>query len=276
MLRTIVATLFRYQNSVVIPSSAFSKVVRNKLAPSSYTTMKAFVKTHEGRAEIKFKYVDEAFGLDRWFTLNRSLDDTLQQIKDRLIVNIDKATMKHRKKLEKKLGSAPEFKVNIKFQNNCDELGAEVVFGDLLKKDNVKICVNGQVFSFDIDPPTIKTLKLPTSVMAGFSVYPSKLELENCHVNECLFTWYKSPPSLDGDPPSVDSESWIPVDTGLPYETTNSDIGNYLKLECTPKCSSRQGLTESIITPQVIEAGPGLCPFETRHTFTRERVDETG
>lgn len=93
-------------------------------------------------------------------------------------------------------------------------------------------------------------------------------------MNECKLLWYKSPKS-EVTPP-VESDLWIPAGDGYCFVTGNDDIGRWLKLECVPKSKDRTGMKESIVSTQVVEAGPGACPFETRHNFTRNRVDHSG
>ncbi len=253
----------RFKNSLLSQAT-------QEITPKS--TMKAYIRTQkEERVEIKFRYVDSNLGLDRWFSLNRSMDDTVQQIKDRIVTNIDKACLKFRKKKMKKIqeGANEEFKLDVQLTENSEAIGAEVACRSLLVMHNVAIVVNGQCFQLDVDPPTVKSVKLPTSIMAGFPVYPSKLEVEYCNPNQCEFKWFKChTPSA----PAAESDVWILVGTGLSYTTSNLDIGSWLKLECIPKSQSKEGLPETAIASQRVEAGPGLCPFEIRQNFTKEFV----
>ena len=244
----------------------------------SKSNMKAYIRTQkEDRVEIKFRYVDSNLGLDRWFSLNRSVDDSVQQIKERIVTNIDKACLKYRKKnkLKKSPESAvsEEFKLDVTITENNEVLCSELACRELLAMQNVAIVVNGQCFHLDIDPPTVKTLKLPASIMAGYSVYPSKLEVEYCTPNQCEFKWFKchAPTAPVGE-----SDVWTQVGTGLTYTTSNLDIGSWLKLECIPKSLTREGLPEITVASQKIEAGPGPCPFEIRHNFTKEFMGNDG
>lgn len=67
--------------------------------------------------------------------------------------------------------------------------------------------------------------------------------------------------------------SWQYCGEGMFYTTSNEDVDHYLKLKITP------GNVEGIFGPpvehickNVIQAGPGPCPFETRHCFTQKRL----
>ena len=57
------------------------------------------------------------------------------------------------------------------------------------------------------------------------------------------------------------------------YTTTNADIGHFLKFVLTPgQADGRFGPPVEFITKQAVQAGPGPCPFETRHVFTNNRL----
>jgi 2',5'-phosphodiesterase len=168
-----------------------------------------------------------------------------------------------------------EFKIEVQLMQDCEILGPEVSCRNLLTMPNVVIAINCQLYQLDIDPPTVRTLKLPTSIMAGYPVYPSKLEVEYCTTSQCEFIWYKSHAPVK-IAPEDGSETWIQVGTGLSYTTSNSDIGGWLKVKCIPTNSSKVGLSECAISSQVVEAGPGDCPFEIRHHFTKEYMGNTG
>jgi 2',5'-phosphodiesterase len=242
------------------------------------STMKAYCRTKsEDRVDIQFQYVDPVIGLDRWFNFNRSMDDNVQQIKERIVTNIDKACLKYKKKKLKKLPTDPldELKLEVQLLQGCEIIGPEVTCRNLLIMPDVVIAVNGQLYHLDVDPPTVKTLKLPTSIMAGYQVYLSKFEVEYCITRECELIWYKSHEPVNVAPEDS-SETWVQVGTGFSYSTSNSDIGSWLKVKCIPRNSSRVGLPECAISSQVVEAGPGQCPFDIRHNFTKESMGNTG
>lgn len=245
---------------------------------STLEMLKAYVRVlkEEDRIEIKLRYIDPNLGLDRWFSFNRSMGDTVQQIKERVITNIDKACAKYRKRMLKKQGSAEAFKIDVQLMQSSSILDPEVSCRNLISMPDVGISVNGQLYLLDIDPPSVKALKLPTSLMAGFPIYP-KIDIENCHLDDCEFQWFRKEESSTSTTESdVKNDSWSLVGTGFSYTASNLDIGSFLKVECTPKNASRIGLLEVATASQVVEAGPGLCPFEIRHRFTKDRVGNSG
>jgi len=245
-----------------------------KMSSLSEIFKKALVKTlvEEKRVEIKFKYVDVDLGLDRYFTVKRHYTDSIDVIKTRIVGNIEKASFKHRKRLKRKSPSEnDDFKVDVQILHNQAALDSSVILEQILELDNVSLLINNQIFPFYRNPPEVKQIKLPNSFLAGFYVFPTKLELENCVVEDCEFYWSKSSEVIDAG-----SSSWVPIGKDFRYATSNADVGCYLKLECLPKKGENEGLMQSVIATKPVEAGPGPCPFELRHDFTKTFMDHSG
>jgi len=243
-------------------------------SPSEDLLKKAFVKTlpEDNRVEIKLKYVNPSLGLDRFFVFNRLTSDSVEQIKSRIFTNIERASLKHRRKNKKKSPTnAEDFKLDVEIIHDGNVVEASVIFQQLLELKNVSISVDNQIFPFYINPPEVKQLKLPSSFLAGFSVTPLKLELENCTVDDCELRWFKNSKAAEPE-----LTSWIPIGNELSYPISNEDIGYYLKLDCLPKKGENQGLKQSIVSSVTVEAGPGQCPFDLRHNFTRDPVNHSG
>ena len=116
---------------------------------------KVFVKTvtEERRVEIKFKYVDPNLGLDRFFTLRRHYTDSIDVVKTRILTNIEKASLKYRKKLKKKLKCDDDgFRVDIEILHNQTVLDSSVILEQILELDNIYLSVNSQIFQFYLNP----------------------------------------------------------------------------------------------------------------------------
>nr|CAD7399154.1 unnamed protein product [Timema cristinae] len=62
------------------------------------------------------------------------------------------------------------------------------------------------------------------------------------------------------------------VGEGYFYTPSTSDIGHKLKLNCVPKNGDQEGPQSEVISSTSVGAGPGMCPFEKRHVFTKERL----
>lgn len=282
MLRSSLHFLSIFRRACSAATSSHLALMMSEPSHSNHLT-KAYIRRlkEQERVEIKLHYVDQDIDLDRWFSFNRQLDDNVQQVKERIVANLDRACLKSHKKKQKSIKKGKpidpaSYKISVDLKKNGEPVDCAVQFRDLLGQDDVSLTINDRVYQFDIDPPTVQLLKLPSAVMAGFSIYPTKLELENCTTSQCEFQWFKSQPSLSSAP-EPDSELWIPVGKGVMYGVTNSDIGSWLQLRCIPKDGQgKEGVPEIALTSQAVEAGPGPCPFEVRHNFTKERMNDSG
>lgn len=56
------------------------------------------------------------------------------------------------------------------------------------------------------------------------------------------------------------------------YLVQTTDIGHKLKVVCTPRFGLKTGPSAECISSCVVEAGPGVCLFESRHLYTRMRL----
>lgn len=56
------------------------------------------------------------------------------------------------------------------------------------------------------------------------------------------------------------------------YLVQSSDVGHKLKVVCTPRNGSKTGPSVECISTCTVEAGPGICLFESRHLYTQTRL----
>ncbi|XP_026738408.1 2',5'-phosphodiesterase 12-like [Trichoplusia ni] len=121
--------------------------------------------------------------------------------------------------------------------------------------------------------PWVVSMNLPQSILAGFPVYPENLELQYAVHEKCKFTWYKGSVLNDfGNEFNDRHIKWGLAGNTFIYTPPAQDIGLKLKLECLPGNGTTFGPAVEAISKNVIEAGPGNCPFETRHQFTRDKL----
>jgi 2',5'-phosphodiesterase len=127
-------------------------------------------------------------------------------------------------------------------------------------------------FEYDIvfNYPWVNLLLLPSSILAGFYVYPSKLELQFAEKSHCDFAWFRG--KLPKSNKDEDIE-WQQLDCSqFQYLVQSDDIGYKLKVQCVPKNAVEQvGAPMEAISKFSVEAGPGVCPFEHRQAFTRDK-----
>lgn len=225
--------------------------------------------------EIRVRYVDQELGMDRWFCFNKPLDDPIHKILERMSTSIDRASRRFRKKKSKSTklkGCLERNEMMVTLNQNDRPIDPTLAGQKLLELENVVMTINGSVFQLTVNPPMVLSVRLPSPAMAGFSIYPAKLELHNCGPLQCEFKWSKCRPASSTS--ATPSEDWISLGSGMLYAVTTDHIGSWLRLECSP--TSDEGLAGCAVTLQPVEAGPGLCPFEKRHQFTQHRMDETG
>lgn len=131
--------------------------------------------------------------------------------------------------------------------------------------------IEDQTYFVNYNSPWIKLVALPSSILAGSYVYPSKLELDFADRHSTQFQWYR------GKMPKSNREDqieWEEIGTGFSFIVRTEDIGYRIKLKIIPKTTDgkRTGPAVEAIAKNEVEAGPGYCPFECRHLFTEKRL----
>lgn len=114
--------------------------------------------------------------------------------------------------------------------------------------------------------PYILNISLSASMMVGFPTYPTKFESLYTDKKRSIFNWYRN--NAVNKKPNL----WTHVNEGYLYVPSVSDIGCNLKISCVPHNESDTGCSIEVESKNTVEAGPGLCPFEIRHEFTKHRL----
>lgn len=233
----------------------------------------AYVRCHEGAEDFQFSFQlrNELLGVDRQFNFSRQLSEKVGDFLSRISTNIERSVNKKKKKKvtgEEKKHEDPN-KIEVTLLR-----GGELVPGDQLCKDvifNSGLCllVLGTEYSVILNAPWVTLITLPSSIMAGFPVYPLKLEVLFADKSDCTFCWYKNVGTNTGKRLSA---NWVEVGSGFYYTPSTCDIGCHLKVVCAPQNGSVCGPSSEVISTNPVEAGPGACPFELRHAFTKERL----
>lgn len=71
---------------------------------------------------------------------------------------------------------------------------------------------------------------------------------------------------------NISQIAWKRCGEGLTYKTSTEDIGHFLKFELIPGNGKEFGPSIEAISKTEVQAGPGVCPFEDRHLFTKEKL----
>lgn len=117
--------------------------------------------------------------------------------------------------------------------------------------------------------PWINAISLPTSLLAGFYVYPCKLDLEFADKKQSEFIWYRGKLPASGKEEQIE---WEEIGRGFAFLIRQEDVGFKLKVKAIPKSGDKVGPTVEAIAKNEMQAGPGICPFETRHLFTQNQL----
>ena len=142
-------------------------------------------------------------------------------------------------------------------------------------KDGSTLKIGSQSFRVQVNPPSILSLTLPDNIMSDFPVMPS-LNLEFADKQYCIYTWYKSTNHSEEQASSVPPTAcevlnWEKVGSEFLYTPSIVDVGCFLKLTCAAGNESRVSeLTSDVTSSVTVAAGPGYCPFDARHMYTKK------
>lgn len=233
----------------------------------------ATVKYEEGSEKfiMSLRYIDSHINLDKQFNFERNVNESLNiflsRIDRNIISYVRKVVQKKNRKKNKDAKSIDEL-INsiqnrkIEFRRNDSVLNNELTCKSILENlSDIKLVIFDAEYVLKINVPCINVIKLSAVILADYPTYPSKFNSTNTDIEESIFSWYKE-----------NKGKWIHVGDGYLYVPNTSDIGCKLKITCIPKKGAQIGPMVQIISNNPVEAGPGLCPFEIRHAFTKNKL----
>ncbi|XP_065209811.1 2',5'-phosphodiesterase 12 [Planococcus citri] len=220
------------------------------------------------RFQLAFLYHVPDVRLNKQLQFTRNLSESVGTFLNRLSMKVNTAVHKKQKKNKKPAETVDEATSNVSSESltvNLIKNGAVVSESVLCKEvftcdDDSKVAlqIGDQLYTILINYPWIQTINLPKCIMAGYPVFPSKFVSYYTDEAESQFDWHRQL-----------QKGYELVSSGIVYVPSVSDIGHKLKLICTPKRNGVAGIPMEIISSSEVDAGPGFCPFETRHAFTR-------
>ena len=221
--------------------------------------------------EVSLRYVNPDLNLDRQFNFNRNVNEPISNFLRRVDANINSYTMKKLNKKKKKRPHESEllndmmdsFKnKTIKLVRDNSALDGDIICRSILEDPaNIKLVIFDTEYTLKCNVPCITKIELSSSILVGFPTYPSKIESLHVDIAKSAFAWYKQ-----------EKQEWIPVGEDYLYVPSISDMGCKLKVKCTPKNDEQVGPSIEAESNNVVEAGPGPCPFEIRHNFTNSKL----
>lgn len=234
----------------------------------------------DNRCNITFRFTNETHKIDRIFNFSRDLNEKVEVCLDRIKTNVEKEFNKkvNKKKKKGKTATTTEevspvetIQVQVALCRN-QELIREIDFNELLAfedlhSESYSLRILHDNYDIVFNCPWVTEIKVPTSILANYFVYPAKLELEYADQDHSSITWFR------GLPKENDARiEWEEVGTGYTYLVRSSDIGYKLKVVCIPRNAEREGPQAEAISKCEVQADPGVCPFDTRHLFTSDRL----
>ncbi|XP_055389578.1 2',5'-phosphodiesterase 12 isoform X2 [Condylostylus longicornis] len=238
----------------------------------------------DNQLQINFRYKNSNLNVDRDFNFCRNANENVIVCLDRIKNNIEKEfTKKSKKKKQKKSEAAvgnnqdkdiivPEILVQL-LQNDepvkNDETFASIL--NLSEGNGLVLRILNDYFQIQYNKPWVLTVTLPSVILAGYYLYPNKLEMQYATKEDSIGIWYKG---IMPKSKNIMNIVWEKVGEGLFYCTKNEDIGHLIRFELKPSNGKEFGPTSEVISKTEVQAGPGFCPFENRHLFTQSRLKD--
>ncbi|XP_033333947.2 2',5'-phosphodiesterase 12 [Megalopta genalis] len=222
--------------------------------------------------QVSLRYVNNDLNIDRQFNFRRTMNEPINNFLRRLDLNINNCITKKRKKGNKRKGTddinSTENTVDnietkmIKLMKNNSDLDGNVSWKTMLEDpSNIKLIIFDTEYMFKHNVPSVTKIQLPSCILVGFPAYPSTFVSQYVDKTKSTFNWYK-----------CEGGKCIHVGEGYVYTPKLSNMGYKLKVSCIPRNNDQIGPMIEVVSNGVVEAGPGPCPFETRHTFTQSNL----
>lgn len=203
---------------------------------SRHNMEKAYFRYSNGddQYHLSFVFNDELKGVNRQFNFSRRCDENVGSLISRINTNVEKAMSKKKKKRKTKDSPTPEDenkKIITKMIQNGEVISEDTSCMEVLKP-NAKIVLQvvENKYHVLINAPWISNMTLPSSILAGYLLYPIKFEGVFIERDMCQFSWYRS----EGKNPNPALLKWEKVGDTFTYMTSSADIGNKIKFACIP------------------------------------------
>ncbi|KOX80382.1 2',5'-phosphodiesterase 12 [Melipona quadrifasciata] len=218
---------------------------------------------------MSFRYINPILNIDRQFNFQRHVDETINNFVQRICQNINSYITKRMcRKKKTDAVSLEDLKINvendIKFMRDHCVLNGDLTCKSILEDSpDIKLVICDTEYILRQNVPFITKIELPSSILIDFPVYPSKFEGTNVDKLKSTFNWYRS---------EIQKHEWKHIGEGFLYVANKSDLGCKLKISCIPRNSEECGPIIESISNGIVEIGPGVCPFNARHAFTKNKL----
>lgn len=197
----------------------------------------------------------------------RDQNEELGKVLSRISNSIINAQAKTKKSKKNKLNEPRLEAVEpvVRLQYNGDFVANCVLNFDAWQ-DGAVLHIGEIKYKIERNPPTFTTAELPVALLAGFPICP-KLEIEFGDLNNSVFTWYKQS--------NPNEDCWTEAGAGRVFTPSNADIGLKVKFKCIPGNETKYGVAKELVSCSCVEAGPGVCTFDSRHLYTKKVTDNS-
>ncbi|XP_059160950.1 2',5'-phosphodiesterase 12-like [Physella acuta] len=260
----------------------------NKLHRSTMSSV--YIKNFEGdeRLQITLDVADPNSGSVKSLNLSRLKSEELRFAIERLRINLSKKIAK-KSKLKKKKGTEDQLQTGASSQSETvpeheNNFNVEIIHNGVtldLDVRNQEAWINGAILKIGqeeipicYNPPCVKLQNLPSTIMVGFPLFP-EAELEFAQLRDCEFYWKVIEEKKLSKTKMELSRSIIDLTEAVrshSFTPETNHIGQYILLICVPKHGEKTGKREAVLSSVPVTQGPGSCPFEKRHEFTKLRA----
>ncbi|CAH0603216.1 unnamed protein product [Chrysodeixis includens] len=240
-----------------------------------YKMNKCYFRYMKKEDKVDISFLLDVKGTIRQFNFSRNPTENLHVLLSRIKTNIQKALSKGNKK--KKAADEDSEDIQIEFyDSNNSTIDESSTCNELFSINGpVKLKMCDSVYEVVFNSPWVVSINLPQSILAGFPVYPENFELQYAKHEKCVFNWYVGSRFNElGKEVNERHIKWGLAGNSFIYTPPAHDIGMKLKLECIPGNGTIVGPAVEAISKNEIEAGPGNCPFEIRHQFTKDKLED--
>ncbi|XP_065346967.1 2',5'-phosphodiesterase 12 [Cloeon dipterum] len=246
-------------------SQARQKLLKMTSYPDAYFRFKDGCETFD----FCFYFENASLKVSRNFNFSRRVTETVAEFQGRVQANLDKTLAKKKKKKKGKDEEAEDPCVKVEFKVDGESADNDANCKELLSSSKMTMHILDSSYKIVVNAPVVTSMALPECMLAGFPVYPSKLEVEFAERKDCHFTWFRSAKPVQQDK-VCDSVKFEEVASGFSYTPSAEDVGYAIKLRCEPVRGHLKGPALEFVSKGIVSAGPGHCPFHTRHSFTQD------
>ncbi|XP_014665854.1 PREDICTED: 2',5'-phosphodiesterase 12-like [Priapulus caudatus] len=306
MIRSLRFTTHLFRTTFLANFQPLKRVMNTGRLTSSNEMSDFIVKNSatEPHLTMSFMYKPSDARMHRLFNLQRLKSEPLNLTLTRISSNIGKVIEKMQKKKKKTAGKSQE---NNQLKSDCTpvEVKVKLMKSDLTEVDettlNVEawqdeylLVIEDTRFIVSVNPPQVKSLKLPTTIFSGSLLYP-RIHLEFSDKENSEWYWFTQDggdgaekfiqsPHTSGAPSGRSSNvvdlcqslgllevgvTWQLVAEGWCITSAVDLVSCTLALVCIPGNGEKRG-RPAVAKAGKITEGPGPCPFELRHLHTKD------